>query len=51
MHKVRFAPGGKQHVFGIVEDLSEFETNGTVNMLLYHDANVDEEYYLSLIHI
>ena len=25
--------GGKQHVFGIVEDLSEFETNGTVNML------------------
>ena len=22
--------GGKQHVFGIVEDLSEFETNGTV---------------------
>ena len=37
--------GGKQHVFGIVEDLSEFETNGTVNMLLYHDANGDEEYY------
>ena len=37
--------GGKQHVFGIVEDLSEFETNGTVNILLYHDANGDEEYY------
>ncbi len=38
--------GGKQHVFRHSwKYLSEFETNGTVNMLLYHDANGDEEYY------
>lgn len=36
---------GKGHVFGIVEDISELETKGVVNMLLYHDANSDEEYY------
>lgn len=36
---------GKGHVFGIVEDLSEFETDGIVNLLLYHNASGDEEYY------
>ena len=36
---------GKGHVFGIVEDVSELKTNGIVNMLLYHDANSDGEYY------
>lgn len=36
---------GKGHVFGIVEDTSELETKGIVNMLLYHDANSDAEYY------
>ena len=36
---------GKGHVFGIVEDISELETKGIVNMLLYHDANSDAEYY------
>ena len=36
---------GKGHTFGIVEDVSELKTNGIVNMLLYHDANSDEEYY------
>lgn len=36
---------GKGHVFGIVEDVSELETKGIVNMLLYHDANSDAEYY------
>ena len=36
---------GKGHVFGIVEDVSELETKGVVNMLLYHDANSDAEYY------
>ena len=35
----------KGHTFGIVEDVSELKTNGIVNMLLYHDANSDEEYY------
>lgn len=36
---------GKGHTFGIVEDTSELETKGIVDMLLYHDANSDEEYY------
>ena len=36
---------GKGHTFGIVEDVSELKTNGIVNMLLYHDANSDGEYY------
>lgn len=36
---------GKGHVFGIVEDVSELATKGIVNMLLYHDANSDAEYY------
>lgn len=36
---------GKGHVFSIVEDISELETKGIVNMLLYHDANSDAEYY------
>lgn len=36
---------GKGHTFGIVEDTSELQTKGIVNMLLYHDANSDEEYY------
>ena len=36
---------GKGHVFGIVEDVSDLETKGIVNMLLYHDANSDAEYY------
>ena len=35
----------KRQVFGIVEDVSELKTNGIVNMLLYHDANSDGEYY------
>lgn len=35
----------KEHVFGIVEDVSELETNGIVNLLLYHDADGDKEYY------
>lgn len=36
---------GKGHVFGIVEDLSELDSDGVVMMTLYHDANADEEYY------
>lgn len=36
---------GKGHTFGIVEDTSELETKSIVDMLLYHDANSDEEYY------
>lgn len=36
---------GKGHTFGVVEDTSELETKGIVDMLLYHDANSDEEFY------
>ncbi|WP_294472418.1 NigD-like C-terminal domain-containing protein [uncultured Bacteroides sp.] len=36
---------GKGHVFGIVEDLSEFDSDGVVTMTLYHDANADEGFY------
>lgn len=36
---------GKGHVFGIVEDVAELKTTGTVNLLLYHNANADEQYY------
>ncbi len=36
---------GKTHIFGIVEDLAELETTDTVNLLLYHNANGDEQYY------
>lgn len=36
---------GKGHTFGIIEDKSELETTGSVDMLLYHDADSDEEYY------
>lgn len=35
----------KEHTLGIVEDLSDFDANGVVSMLLYHDANGDKEYY------
>ena len=36
---------GKGHTFGIIEDKSELETTRSVDMLLYHDADSDEEYY------
>lgn len=36
---------GKGHTFGIVEDVSELETKGVVNLLLYHDADGDMESY------
>ena len=36
---------GKGHTFGIIEDKSELETTRFVDMLLYHDADSDEEYY------
>ncbi len=36
---------GKGHTIGIVEDISELETKGIVNLLLYHDADNDAEYY------
>ena len=39
------ASTGKGHIFGIIEDKSELETIGSVDMLLYHDADSDEEYY------
>ena len=32
------ASTGKGHIFGIIEDKSELETIGSVDMLLYHDA-------------
>lgn len=36
---------GKGHTIDMVEDLSDFETNNQVNLLLYHDANGDAGYY------
>ena len=36
---------GKGHTIGIIEDKSELETTRSVDMLLYHDADSDEEYY------
>lgn len=36
---------GKGHKFGIVEDKSEFKSDGIVTMLLYHDAGADEGFF------
>lgn len=36
---------GKGHVFGIVEDVSQLEEKGIINLTLYHNANADAEYY------
>lgn len=43
--------GDRQHVFGIVEDLTDFESEGVVDMLLYHNANGDEEYYNQRVYV
>lgn len=36
---------GKGHVFGIVEDTSELESEGVVTLLLYHNANADQGFF------
>lgn len=41
---LKVGAAGKGHVFGIVEDMSQ-SGEGVVQLLLYHDANADSEYY------
>lgn len=41
----KIGAGGKGHVLGMVEDVTDLQTDGAVGLLLYHDANSDAEYY------